>query len=90
MLMIISTIVVLVKFCVLFRRRIDITFAYILLGIVVATAFSLSTVFLGLPMMPMLFMIFGWSQALRPTPQANEAPLEAIAKPQFDFEKVFS
>jgi len=41
-------------------------FVLTLLGIVVAIAFTLSTVFLGSQSYELLFLLIGWSQAVQP------------------------
>lgn len=55
-------------------------FIFSLLGIIVGIAFTISTVFLGAQTYELLFLLLGWSQAIRPTsrvaivPQMIEAP----------------
>jgi O-Antigen ligase len=89
-LLLVTTISVLVKHSLAFRRRVDITFAYALLGIVAATGFALTTVYLGLPMMQLLFLIFGWSQSLKPTDTEGGPEQLKAAASLYAFEKVYS
>ncbi|HEY0797141.1 MAG TPA: O-antigen ligase family protein [Acidisarcina sp.] len=89
-LLFVTTMLALVKHCLAFRRRVDITFAYVMLGIMVATAFSLTTVFLSPPMMQVLFLLIGWAQSLKPT-ASDEAPEQQLSvASQYAFEKVYS
>jgi hypothetical protein len=63
-----------------FKRREDIVLAYCLIGAVVACATTLSTVFLGQPLMQLLFLIMGWSESLRPSAVEARTVLAAEAK----------
>jgi hypothetical protein len=83
-----STMVHLIRLCVTMRNRDDVIMAYCFLGIMVSTSFTLTTVFLGDPMLQILFLIIGWSQSIRPTRSfANQAPV--VRTQQFEFERVF-
>jgi hypothetical protein len=79
----------LIRLCASLRGREDILFAYCMLGAVLAMAFTLTTVFLGDPMMQLAFLVFGWAQSLRPTSDANAAPA-AVASSAYDFQRVFA
>jgi hypothetical protein len=75
--MIVGTVVGLTRNAMRFKRREDIVLAYCLIGAVIASAATLSTVFLGQPLMQLLFMIIGWSESLRPGAEATETVLVA-------------
>jgi hypothetical protein len=79
----------LIRLCVTLRSRDDILFAYCMLGATLAMAFTLTTVYLGDPMMQLAFLFFGWAQSLRPTKEANAA-LPAVAASTYDFQRVFA
>jgi len=64
--MIVGALVRLVRNAMRFKRREDIVLAYCLIGALIASASTLSTVFLGQPLMQLMFMIMGWSESLRP------------------------
>ncbi|HEY0758204.1 MAG TPA: O-antigen ligase family protein [Acidisarcina sp.] len=89
LLLFLTSIATLIKHCVILRRREDYIFAYAMLGLLVATAFSLTTVFLGQPMMELLFFIFGWSMSIKPSLQSAETAA-IVAIPRFTFEKVYA
>ncbi len=65
----VCTIVRLVRCCVTFREREDSIFAFSMLGLVVATSFSLTTVFLGEPVVQLFFLCCGWAQSAEPSRQ---------------------
>ena len=87
---ILSTMWVLLRHSFTFRNRVDIMFSFALLGAVIATAFSLSTVYMGLPIMQILFLVMGWAQALQPTVQSQAKPDQIEASSKFAFDKVFA
>ena len=89
LLILLLPIVHLIRLCSVLRGREDILFAYCMLGSVLAMAFTLTTVYLGDPMMQLAFLIFGWSQSLRPTKNANAAPA-AVASTTYAFQRVFA
>lgn len=77
------------RFCITFRNRQDFTFAYCLLGALLAITFTLTTVALLDPMMQLSFLLFGWTQSLRPTGNEQEALAPAATGP-FVFKRVFA
>jgi len=76
------------RFCTLLRNRQDIMFAYCLLGTLVALAFTIATVALLDPMSQLAFLLFGWTQSLRPTGNQHEE-LASVVTP-FEFKRVFA
>jgi hypothetical protein len=79
----------LIKLCISLRHKEDILFTYCLLGSVIATAFSLTTVYLGDPMMQIVYLFLGWSMSVRPT-RAVEEVHEAAPTGRFGFQRVFA
>jgi hypothetical protein len=79
----------LIRLCATLRNREDILFAYCLLGSVIATAFSLTTVYLGDPMMQIVYLFLGWSMSVRPTRSLAEAAAP-VATGRFAFQRVFA
>lgn len=79
----------LIRCCRTLRNREDILFAYCMLGSVVAMAFSLTTVYLGDPMMQIVFLFLGWSASVRATRVAGEIQAPAPAG-RFAFQRVFA
>jgi hypothetical protein len=77
------------RLCATFRNRQDFLLAYCLLGTTLALAFTLTTVALLDPMTQISFMIFGWTQSLRPTGNEQEA-LATSATGPFAFKRVFA
>lgn len=82
-------IVHLITLCVSLRSREDILFAYCMLGAVLAMAFTLTTVYLGDPMMQIVFLFLGWSMSIRPTRSAETQTVPTSAS-RFAFQKVFA
>ena len=78
----------LLRLCATLRNRDDILLAYCFLGIIAAISFTLTTVFLGDPMLQILFLIVGWVQSIRPTRSFAESTVVQKAQ-QFEFERVF-
>ena len=78
----------LIRKCITFQSRDDIIFAYCMLGSVISVAFTISTVFLGEPMVEILFLLLGWSQSVIPTRVLESATAPERAQP-FVFERVF-
>jgi len=76
-----SAIVHLVKVGSRVRNRDDLMFVLALLGAIVATCFTLTTVFLGEPMVQILFLLCGWAVSVKPTGvveqtvESREAPM---------------
>jgi len=79
----------LIKLCISLRNREDILFCYCLLGAIVASAFSLTTVYLGDPMMQILFLMFGWAMSIRPTRSVDEIQVP-LATGKYAFQRVFA
>jgi hypothetical protein len=79
----------LIKLCISLRNREDILFCYCLLGAIVASAFSLTTVYLGDPMMQILFLMFGWAMSIRPTRSVEEIQVP-LATGKYAFQRVFA
>jgi len=75
--------------CVRLRQREDIVFAYCMLGAVVASAFTLTTVSLSAPMIQLLYLTFGWSQSIQPTRSTAPTLRQVEAPPPYVFERVF-
>jgi hypothetical protein len=68
----------------------DRAFRFTMLGVVVATAISLGTVFLGSQLYPLLFLFLGWSEAVviaRPEPAEVFSEDPAVS---FGFMKVIA
>jgi hypothetical protein len=77
------------RFCATFRERQDIMFAYCMLGALLALAFTLTTVALLDPMMQLAFLLFGWTQSLRPTGNQQKV-LAPVATAPYSFKRVFA
>lgn len=77
------------RFCASFRERQDIMLAYCLLGALLTLAFTVSTVALMDPMLQLAFLLFGWTQSLRPSGEEQEA-LAPVATGPFEFQRVFA
>jgi O-Antigen ligase len=87
-LMMLLSIVSLARLCYSLNGRDDRLFAYCMLGIVLGMTFTLTTVYLGDPMMQIVFLFLGWSQSIIPT--RTQEQIEAPAAAQlFEFERVF-
>jgi hypothetical protein len=86
---ILATIGHLLRLCASVRRREDAMFVFALLGIVLATSFTLTTVFLGEPMNELFFLICGWAWSLKKQSfLAGESELsQVVSAPAF--ERVF-
>ena len=76
--------------CLQFRKRDDIIFCYCMLGIIVSAAFSLTTVFLGQPMIQLLYLMLGWSESIVPS-RDSELELQQVSQQvgKYQFEEVF-
>lgn len=83
------TILHLIRLCNSLRNRDDLVFAYCMLGSVVAMGFSLTTVYLGDPMMQIVFLFLGWSFSIRPS-QSTEEARAALPTGRFAFQRVFA
>jgi hypothetical protein len=83
------TMVRLVRLCATMRNRDDMLLAYCFLGAMVAASFTLTTVFLGDPMLQILFLLVGWVQSIRPTRSSSEQSTVVRAQP-FQFQRVFA
>lgn len=79
----------LIKLCITMRAREDILFAYCMLGTLIAMSFTLTTVFLGDPMIQIVFLFFGWVESMAPSTTSETAPVAVSAQP-FAFERVFA
>lgn len=82
------SLVQLIRLCITLRSREDILFAYCMLGVFVSASFTLSTVFLGEPMIQLLFLCMGWAQSVRPS-KALEDRTAPVNTQQYQFERVF-
>jgi O-antigen ligase len=69
------------------KSRDDILFVYCLMGIVIAAGLTITTVFLGEPMIQIFFMVLGWTQSMR---DSKRAPAVAAAKAPYTFERVYA
>ena len=87
--MILLTILHLVKLCVSLSNRDDVLFVYCLLGSVLAMAFTLTTVYLGNPMLQIVYLFLGWSMSVRPTLSAVETRT-ALQTGRYAFQRVFA
>lgn len=79
----------LIRLCATMRNRDDILFAYCMMGCVLATAFSSTTVSITNPMTQITFMLMGWSASIRPTGDRQEA-LAPVSTMPFAFKRVFA
>jgi hypothetical protein len=77
------------RFCATFRARQDVMFAYCMLGTILALSLTISTVALLDPMTQVAFILFGWTQSLRPTGNEQES-LAPVATGRFAFKRVFA
>lgn len=82
------TVIHLVRLCVTLRHRDDVLLAYCFLGAMVAACFTISTVYLGEPMLQILFLLMGWAQSIRPT-RSFTGQTTVLKAQQFEFERVF-
>jgi hypothetical protein len=57
-------------------------FDFSLLGLLLGIAFTLGTVFLGAQSFELMFLLFGWAQAVRPNRALAGAPVAAVARAQ--------
>ena len=73
-LLIVEAAVALVGQGIVARTRADRQFAFTLLAIVLGTAFTIATVFLGSQTYELFFLLMGWAQAVRPQEETLEAP----------------
>ena len=66
--------------------------AFTLLGIYFAIGFSIATVYMGNQVIPLFFMITGWSEGylLSRRESVGEAPARAMALPMFRFRRVLT
>jgi hypothetical protein len=76
-LLIVEAVVALVGQGILARTRADRHFAFTLLAIVLGTAFTIATVFLGSQTYEMFFLLIGWAQAVRPQHETVEIAAHA-------------
>ncbi len=88
--MFLASIYRMIRLCATLRSRQDVIFAYCLLGSLLALAFSISTVALQDPMIQVAFLLFGWTQSVRPTGNENEALAPSSAVGPFQFKRVFA
>lgn len=75
------------------KQPTDIRFSFCLLGAITSIAMTLTTVFLGAQVFSVLFLFFGWAEALKPSLAAAEStvPFSAPSAPvRFAFRRVFS
>lgn len=87
--MLLTSIYRMIRLCATLRSRQDVLFAYCMLGSLLAVAFTISTVALVDPMLQVTFLLFGWTQSIRPTANEDEALLPT-ATPRFKFKRVFA
>lgn len=88
--MLLASIYRMIRLCATLRNRQDIIFSYCILGSLLALAFTISTVALVDPMLQVAFMLFGWTQSIRPTGNENEALAPAATTGPFQFKRVFA
>ena len=79
----------LIRHCATLRNREDILFAYCMLGCILATSFSLTTVALADPLTQLWYLLMGWGVSIRPTQTAEDA-LVPVATGRFAFQRVFA
>jgi hypothetical protein len=78
----------LVLHCYRLKRSEDFAFAFCMLGLIVGSAFSLTTVFMCPPTLQLIYLCFGWSQSIRPSRASAPAQVAAASTP-YVFERVF-
>ena len=88
-LMLLAGIYRMIRMCATLRSKQDVTFAYCLLGTLLAFSFTLTTVSLGDPVLQIAFMIFGWTQSVRATGEETET-LTQVSNQPFAFKRVFA
>jgi hypothetical protein len=72
------------------KAREEILFAYCMLGMIIAVSLTLTTVFLGEPMLQVLFISLGWIQSIRVTQSKTSlSATSATANAPYVFERVF-
>jgi hypothetical protein len=79
----------LIKLCTSLRNREDLIFTYCLLGAIIAYAFSLTTVYLGDPMMQIVYLTLGWAMSVRPTRSVEKIQVP-LATGKYAFQRVFA
>jgi hypothetical protein len=75
--------------CYRLKQRDDVIFAYCMMGLMVGSTFCLTTVFLGVPVLQLIYLFFGWSESIRPSPERPGVPTAVQQQPAHAFERVF-
>jgi O-Antigen ligase len=70
-------------------QRTDACFALCIGGGIACILFTITTVYLGGPSYPMLFLLFGWSQSLRQT-QSTSAAVPVASSSRYAFRRVIA
>ena len=77
----------LLRNCIRFTNRDDSILAFCLLGILIGSAVTLTTVALGCQMCQLFYLLIGWAESLRPSGKAHSS--KTITATSYAFERVF-